>query len=67
VVIDMGENLRAALAIVMMIGGMALIIYAGYLYYVALPEEHAPRHMITRAALAVVEIVFALLGTGFLR
>ena len=63
----MGENLRATLAIVMMIGGIALVVYAGYLYYVALPEEHAPRHVITRAALAVVGIVLVLLGTGFLR
>ena len=63
----MGESLRATLAIVMVIGGMALVLYAGYLHYVALPEEHAPRHVITRAAFAVVGIVLVLLGTGFLR
>ena len=63
----MGESLRATLAIVMMIGGMALVVYAGYLSYVALPEEHAPRHVITRTALAVVGIVLVFLGTGFLR
>ncbi len=63
----MGENLRAALPIVMLIGGMALIVYAAYLHYVALPEEHAPRHVATRAAIAVVGIVLVLLGAGFLR
>jgi hypothetical protein len=63
----MGENLRATVGALLMIGGMALIIYAAYLHYVALPEEHAPRHVATRAAIAVVGIVLVLLGTGFLR
>jgi hypothetical protein len=63
----MGENLRAALAIMMMITGMALVAYAGYLQYVALPAEHAPRHVITRAALFVLGLVLALLGAGILR
>jgi hypothetical protein len=67
VIVDMGESLRATLAIVMLIGGLALVVYAGYLSYVALPEEHTPRHLITRAALAVVGLVLGLLGTGFLR
>ena len=62
----MGESLRATLAIVM-IGGMALVVYAGYLHYVALPEEHATRNVVTRAAPAVVGIVLASLGSGFLR
>lgn len=63
----MDNNLRAALAIAMMIAGLALVAYAGYLQYVALPEEHAARHMITRAALLVVGLVLALLGVGTLR
>ena len=63
----MNENLPAALAIVMMIVGMALVAYAGYLQFVALPEEHTPRHVITRIALSVVGLVLALLGAGILR
>jgi hypothetical protein len=63
----MGENLRAFLAIGMMIAGMALVAYAGYLQYVALPGEHASRHVITRTALFVVGLVLALLGAGILR
>ena len=63
----MGETARASLAIGMMIAGMALVAYAGYLQYVALPEEHTPRHVITRVALFVVGLVLALLGAGILR
>ena len=63
----MGENLRAILGTALMVGGMALLGYAAYLNYVALPEEHAPRHVATRAAIAVAGIVLVLLGTGFLR
>jgi hypothetical protein len=66
-VVAVGENVRAALAIVMMIAGMALVTYAGYLQYVALPEEHAPRHVITRAALLVVGLALAVLGAGILQ
>ncbi len=62
----MGEDLRAALAIVTMAAGMALIAYAGYLHYVALPGEHAARHVITRSALLVVGFALALLGAGIL-
>ena len=63
----MGENLRATLAVVSTGGGIALVVYGGYRSYVALPEIHAPGHVVTRAALAVVGIVPVLLGTGFLR
>jgi hypothetical protein len=63
----MGESLLAALPTMMPIGGMALIVYAAYLHYVALPEEHAARHVATRAAIAVVGIVLVLLGAGVLR
>ncbi len=63
----MGENLRASLAIGMMVAGMALVVYAGYLQFVALPEEHTPRHVTTRAALFVAGLLLALLGAGILR
>ena len=49
-----------------MAAGMALIAYAGYLHYVALPGEHAARHVITRSALLVVGFALALLGAGIL-
>ena len=63
----MGENLHATLAIVSTGGGIALVVYGGYRSYVALPEIHAPGHVVTRAALAVVGIVLVLLGPRFLR
>jgi hypothetical protein len=63
----MGENVRATLGTVLFIGGIAIVVYAAYLYYVALPEEHAPRHVAIRAAIAVVGIVLLLLGAGSLR
>jgi hypothetical protein len=63
----MDESLRALLAVAMMISGMALVAYAGYLQYVALPGEYAPRHVITRTALLVVGLGLALLGAGILR
>ena len=62
----MGENLRIALAVVMVIAGWALVVYAGYLQYVALPGEHTRRHMASRAALAIAGFVLVLLGIGFL-
>ena len=62
----MGENLHPAIPILMMIGGMALAIYAAYLHYVALPSEQAPRHVATRAVLVVVGIALILLATGLL-
>ncbi len=63
----MGESLGAFLAVGMMIAGMALVAYAGYLQYVALPEEHAPRGVLTRTALLVLGLVLALVGAGILR
>ena len=50
----------------MMITGMALMAYAGYRQYVAVPGEHAPRHSITRTGLLVVGLALALLGAGIL-
>ncbi|TFV70753.1 hypothetical protein E4P39_19320 [Blastococcus sp. CT_GayMR19] len=63
----MDESLRAFLAIAMMTSGLALVAYAGYLHYVALPAEHAPRHVIIRTTLFVAGLVLALLGAGILR
>lgn len=65
--IHLVEHLGAALPIVMLVGGLALFIAAGYLQYVALPQEHTPRHVVTRATLAIVGVVLVLLGDGFLR
>jgi hypothetical protein len=62
----MGENLPTFLAIAMMITGMALVAYAGYRQYVTLPEERAPRHVMTRTALLVVGLALALLGAAIL-
>ena len=63
----MAEILRAFLAIGLIITGMALVAYAGYLQYVALPEEHAPRHVLTRTALFVGGLVLVLTGAVILR
>lgn len=63
----MGEDLRAALPLAMMIGGLALVVYAAYLHYVALPEEQTRKHMIIRGALAAGGVVLLLAGVGLLR
>ena len=62
----MDEDLGAALPILMVIGGLALFASAGYLQYVALPQEHTTKHVITRATLAIAGLVLILLGNGFL-
>ena len=59
--------MRTCSRVVMIVAGMALVAYAGYLQFVALPEEHTPGHVITRAALFVVGLVLALLGSEILR
>jgi hypothetical protein len=58
---------RVVLPLVLMVGGVALISYAGYLQYVSLPSEQAVRHVTTRAALAGGGISLVLLGTWLLR
>lgn len=65
--IAMGGDLGAALAVVMVIAGLALLVSAGYFYDVALPQEHAPKHVITRSSLAIAGIALVLLGSGSLR
>jgi hypothetical protein len=57
----------AVLPIAMLVGGLALIMFAAYLHYVALPGEHARRHLGTRGALAAVGVLLCLLGTALLR
>ena len=36
----MGEPVRVVLAVVVIVVGVAAAVYAGYLQYAALPEEH---------------------------
>lgn len=63
----MGETVRAVVATGAMIAGMALVSYAGYRQYVALPEEQAMRHVITRAAIVLIGLLLAFVGAGALR
>ena len=65
--VEVDEILTVILRVVMSIGGMALIIYAAYLQYVALPGEHAVKHVLTRAGLAAVGLVLILLGIRLFR
>ena len=62
----MDESLRTAVAMVLLVGGIALCGYAGYLQYVALPEEHTIGQRSKRAGLALVGLVCALLGSWLL-
>jgi hypothetical protein len=63
----MSESLRAALPMVMLIGGIALIVFAAYLHYAALPEEQTMKHVATQAVIAVVGLALILLGAGSFR
>ena len=62
----MGEPLLAALTVVMLIGGMAMIGYAAYLQYASLPEEHTYRQSSRRVALGLGGLALILLGTWLL-
>ena len=62
----MGEPLLVALAVVMLIGGMAMIGYATYLQYVALPQEHTFALRGKRLALAVGGIALIVGGSQLL-
>jgi hypothetical protein len=53
-------------AVVLLVGGIALCGYAGYLQYVVLPEEHTPGQRGKRAGVAAVGLVLALLGSWLL-
>jgi hypothetical protein len=62
----MDESLRTTVAVLLLIGGIALCGYAGYLQYVALPEEHTVGQRSKRAGLALGGLVLALLGSWLL-
>jgi hypothetical protein len=62
----MDEPLRATVAVVMLVGGIALCGYAGYLQYVALPEEHTFGQRGKRVGLALAGLALALLGSWLL-
>ena len=62
----MDEPFRVAVAVVLLVGGIALCGYAGYLQYVALPEEHTFGQRSKRAVLALGGLASALLGSWLL-
>ena len=62
----MDEPVRATVAVVLLVGGLALCGYAGYLQYVALPEEHTFGQRRKRAVLALAGLAFALVGSWLL-
>ncbi|SDY82299.1 hypothetical protein SAMN05660209_03801 [Geodermatophilus africanus] len=49
----MGEPVRVALAVVLIVVGVVAAVYAGYLQYAALPEEHTFAKGGKRLALAL--------------
>ena len=59
----MGDPLRAALAVLLLVAGVALVGYAGYLQYGSLPEEHTLARGSMRAALAVLGVALIVLGS----
>jgi hypothetical protein len=62
----MDEPLRATVAVVLQVAGIALCGYAGYLQYVALPEERTFGQRTRRAVLALAGLALALLGSWLL-
>jgi cytochrome c-type biogenesis protein CcmE len=62
----MDEPLRATVAVVLLVSGLALCGYAGYLQYVALPEERTFGQRSKRAVLALGGLALALLGSWLL-
>jgi len=62
----MDESLRTTVAVVLLVAGIAMCGYAGFLQYVALPEEHTLGQRGRRAGLAVVGLVLALVGSWLL-
>ena len=62
----MDEPLRTTVAVALLLGGIALFTYAGYLQYVALPKEHTFEQRSKRAVLALGGLVLALLGSWLL-
>lgn len=62
----MSDPVRVVLAVVLIVAGVAALACAGYLQYVALPEEHTRRAITTRAALAMGGLALVLVGTQLL-
>jgi len=58
----MGEPVRVALAVVLLVFGVAAAVYAAYLQYVSLPEEHTFAQGGKRLALAVGGIALVVGG-----
>ena len=62
----MSEPLRVVLAAILMVVGVAAVVYAGYLQYVSLPEEHTFARGGKRLALAVGGIALIVGGSQLL-
>jgi hypothetical protein len=62
----MDEALRATVAVVLLVGGLALCGWAGYLQYVASPGEYTVGQRGKRAALALGGVASALVGAWLL-
>jgi hypothetical protein len=62
----MGEPVRVVLAAVLMVVGVAAALYAGYLQYAALPEEHTFAEGGKRLALALGGIALIVGGSQLL-
>jgi hypothetical protein len=62
----MSDPVRAGLAVVLVAAGVAALGCAGYLQYVALPEEHTFAHGGKRLALALAGAALILVGSRLL-
>jgi hypothetical protein len=49
----MGETLRGVLVVVLLVTGVVMVCYAGYLQYASLPGEHTLRRGSRRAGLVL--------------
>jgi uncharacterized membrane protein YphA (DoxX/SURF4 family) len=59
----MVEPLRVVLAVVLLVAGVGVVGYAGYLQYASLPEEHTFARGSARAALALAGVALIILGS----
>jgi hypothetical protein len=59
----MSDPLRVGLAVVLLVVGMAALLFAGYLQYASLPEEHTLAKGGARAALALAGVALVLVGS----
>jgi hypothetical protein len=58
----MSEDLRTAVAVLMLAVGVAMVCYAGYLQYASLPNEHTVRQWGKRTGIALAGL--ALITSG---